>query len=58
MTGVVAALKTHHRGSLLGQQVNDLSLALVSPLGSENNDILTHENSTTPEADRPNGLPL
>jgi hypothetical protein len=45
MTGVVAALKAHYRRRLLGQQVNDFALAFVTPLGAQDNYILTHCNS-------------
>ena len=33
--GVVAALVAHHVGVLLGEQVDDLGLALVTPLGAD-----------------------
>ncbi len=32
MGGVVAALEAHHHVGVLGEQVNDLALALISPL--------------------------
>ena len=35
VTGVVAALVADHHGHLLGQQVGELALALVSPLGAD-----------------------
>ena len=34
MAGVVAALIPHHHGGLLGQEVDDLPLALIAPLGA------------------------
>src|SRR6185437_9710214 len=36
MAGVVAALETHHRADPLGQQVDDLALAFVAPLRTQN----------------------
>ena len=35
VTGIVAALVAHHVGVLLRQQVDDLGLALVTPLGAD-----------------------
>ena len=35
VTGVVAALVAHHVGVLLGEQIDDLRLALVTPLGAD-----------------------
>ena len=35
MTGIVTALVAHHIGVLLGQQIDDLRLALVAPLGAD-----------------------
>src|SRR5690606_5012844 len=42
VTGVVAALVTHDGGSLVGQQIDDLALTLITPLGAQDYDILTH----------------
>ena len=42
MTGIVAALVTHDRSRLIGQQIDDLALALITPLGAQDHDILTH----------------
>ena len=36
-------LKAHHCVGLLRQQVNDLALALITPLGAEYDDIATHD---------------
>jgi len=36
MTGIVAALVTHNRSRLIGQQIDDLALAFIAPLGAEN----------------------
>ncbi len=33
--GIVAALKAHHRLHLIGQQIDDLALALVAPLQAD-----------------------
>jgi hypothetical protein len=38
VAGVVAALKAHDRVGPLGEQVGDLSLAFIAPLGSNDYD--------------------
>ena len=38
VAGVVAALEAHHHLGALGEQVDDLALALVAPLGSDDHD--------------------
>ena len=38
VAGVVPALEAHDRTDLLGQQVDDLALAFIAPLGTENDD--------------------
>jgi len=35
MPGIVAALKAHHSLHLIGQQIDDLALALVAPLQAD-----------------------
>src|SRR5690606_36553621 len=42
MPGVVAALETNHALDGLGQPVNDLALAFVTPLGADNHYVLAH----------------
>ena len=42
VAGVVAALEAGHRGGALGQQVDDLALALIAPLGADDDDELAH----------------
>ncbi|MCY1541869.1 hypothetical protein D9M68_775780 [compost metagenome] len=42
VTGVVAALIAHDGGSLVGQQIDDLAFTLITPLGAQDYDILTH----------------
>jgi hypothetical protein len=42
MTGVMTTLKTGHTGHLISEQVNDLALAFVTPLGAENYNVLSH----------------
>src|SRR5690606_11993869 len=42
MPCVVATLVTHYRSRLVGQQINDLALALITPLGAQDHDVLTH----------------
>jgi hypothetical protein len=38
MAGVVAALEAHDRADVLREQVDDLALAFIAPLGTENDD--------------------
>jgi hypothetical protein len=38
----VAALETRHGRGAHGQQVDDLALALVAPLGADDDDELAH----------------
>src|SRR5690606_3492299 len=38
VAGVVAALEAHDRADVLRQQVDDLALAFIAPLGTENDD--------------------
>ena len=40
--GVVAALKAHHRGDVLGEQIDDLAFAFVTPLGADHDHVATH----------------
>ncbi len=42
VAGIVAALETHHRRRPVGQQVDDLALTFVTPLGADHYDIFTH----------------
>ena len=42
MTGIVATLKTHHRLGLVSEQVNDLALAFITPVRTNNDYILAH----------------
>ena len=37
--GVVAALEAHHHLGVLGEQVDDLALSLVAPLGADDDDV-------------------
>ncbi len=43
MTGIMAALKTHHALGVVGQPVYDLALALIAPLGAYDYNILHHD---------------
>jgi hypothetical protein len=38
VAGVVPALEAHDGADFLGQQVDDLALAFIAPLGPENDD--------------------
>ena len=42
VAGVVAALETHHCGDTIREQVDDLALALVTPLGADDDYVLAH----------------
>ena len=42
MTGVVATLETHHGGRPVGQQIDHLALAFITPLGPDDHDIFSH----------------
>ena len=53
MSGVVAALEAHHGLHLVGQQVDDLALALVAPLQTDYDEILTHYAPSRAMPDRP-----
>src|SRR3546814_10147453 len=48
MAGIVATLETHDRLDAIGEQVNDLALALITPLSPDDDDGLTH--GSTPGA--------
>jgi hypothetical protein len=38
VAGIVAALEARDGADLLGQQIDDLALAFIAPLGPENDD--------------------
>ena len=42
VASVVATLVAHYGGGMFGQQINDLAFALITPLGAQDYDILTH----------------
>src|SRR6185369_3731829 len=42
MARVVAALEAHHRRRVVGQPVDDLALALVAPLGADDDYVTRH----------------
>jgi hypothetical protein len=42
----MAALETRHRGGTLSQQINDLTLALITPLGTDDDDEFSHGNAS------------
>ena len=44
MTGVVPSLETNHCVCVFRQQINNFSLALVTPLGTEQNHVVGHMN--------------
>jgi hypothetical protein len=45
MTRVVTALKAGHARHFVGQQIDDLALALVAPLGADDDYVLVHRKS-------------
>ena len=42
MAGIVPTLKAHHRLRTIGQKVDDLAFTLISPLGTDYNNVFTH----------------
>jgi hypothetical protein len=48
--GVVAALETHHGRHPVGEEIYDLALALVTPLGADDDDVLPHAQEFLPAA--------
>ncbi len=42
VAGVVSALETRHGGGALGEEVYDLALALIAPLGADDDHELSH----------------
>jgi hypothetical protein len=38
MTGIVATLETGHRSTAIGQEIDNLALALITPLGANDDD--------------------
>ena len=53
VAGVVAALETRHRRGVLGQQIDQLALALIAPLGADDDDESAHQERTTNRINRP-----
>jgi hypothetical protein len=39
MTCIIAALKPYDKVGLLGEQINDLTLSLITPLGAYHHDV-------------------
>src|SRR5690606_22501069 len=48
---VVTALEAHDASDAIGQQIDDLSLAFVAPLGADDDNILAHGELTQLRAD-------
>jgi hypothetical protein len=44
----VAALKAHYTGDTIRQQIDDLALAFVTPLGTDDDYVSTHKNADSP----------
>ncbi len=44
MTRIVTTLEADHRRHLFSEQINDLALTLVTPLGAQHYNILSHDN--------------
>jgi hypothetical protein len=42
VTGIVTALEACDSSRAIREQIHDLSLAFITPLGADDNDILTH----------------
>jgi hypothetical protein len=45
MTGIVPALETHHHGCAVSQDIDYLTLTLVTPLGAQNHYTFAHARS-------------
>ena len=43
MTGVMATLEADDGRDLVGQQINDFTLAFITPLGAQHNNVFTHD---------------
>jgi hypothetical protein len=43
VTGIVPALEANNRSDLIGQQINNLTLAFITPLGAQHNNVFTHD---------------
>jgi hypothetical protein len=42
VAGIVTTLESHHRGGTVGEEVDNLTFTLVTPLGADDDNILTH----------------
>ena len=42
MTSVVAAIEAHYAVDMLSKPIDDLPLALIAPLGADNDDVFCH----------------
>jgi len=42
VAGVVPALEARHRRGTLGEQIDDLALAFIAPLGADDDDEFPH----------------
>ena len=47
VTGIVPTLESYDRVDLVGEQVHDLALAFVTPLGAQHHHVLVHTRSST-----------
>ena len=45
VAGVVPALEARHGRGALGEQIDDLALAFIAPLGADDDDELSHRDS-------------
>ena len=43
VSGIVPALEANNRCDLVSQQVNNLTLAFITPLGAQHNNVFTHD---------------
>ncbi len=53
MPCIVPALKANHGMDLLGKKVNHLALALITPLGADNDNVLAHIHALCSDAGQP-----
>jgi hypothetical protein len=53
VTGIVPALETDYGMDLLGEQIDHFALAFITPLGPDNDNVLTHIHALCSDASRP-----
>src|ERR1019366_4958545 len=57
MTGVMATLKTYHALRMIGQPIDDLALAFITPLSADYHYVLSHYKTFNFEKSKRDNLP-